>query len=163
MPREQASKQHHPVDFASAPVSRFLGGLDSCPRFLWWWAVMEKCKWRQALSSPSYFWFSCFITAVETQLRHWLRKNWAEPAWERLESRGRRQALQQLFFAGALLIGGKVSDRGGGRADSSQMLSRAHFSVPSEYKVFPQWNDSSFHFTHDPSFKDLFKVSYTLA
>ena len=29
---------------ASAPVSRFLPCLSSCPDFLWWWTVMWKCK-----------------------------------------------------------------------------------------------------------------------
>ena len=60
--KEQASKQHSPVASASAPVSRFLYFLCSCPDFLPWWSVMWKYK-PNKLFFPSYFGYD--IAAIE--------------------------------------------------------------------------------------------------
>ena len=41
--RKQAKKQHPSIASASAPASRILPCLSSCPDFPWWW-TMWKCK-----------------------------------------------------------------------------------------------------------------------
>ena len=54
-PEEPASKQHSSMASASAPVSRFLSCLCSCPEFLWWWNVTWKYKPDKPFPPPSCF------------------------------------------------------------------------------------------------------------
>ena len=54
--RKQASKQHLSVAFVSAPASRFLPCLSSCPDFLQWWTVIWKCKVNKPFPLQVAFW-----------------------------------------------------------------------------------------------------------
>jgi hypothetical protein len=44
---EQVSKQHLSTASASAPASRFLPSLSSCPHCFWWWTVILNCEWNK--------------------------------------------------------------------------------------------------------------------
>jgi hypothetical protein len=79
---EQASKQHPSIASASAPASRFLLCLSSCPDFLWWWTVV----WKHKL--PVLFSSWCSITAKLWFLitQHGLINRWSCPAFLILEA-----------------------------------------------------------------------------
>lgn len=65
LPWQQGSRQCSPMASASAPFSRFLLRLNSCPDFLWYWAVMQKEKCTEvSVSSWNCFWLWCFTPAT---------------------------------------------------------------------------------------------------
>jgi len=55
-----------PMTSASAPASKFLTCLHSCPKFLWWWTVIWKYKPTKPLPPQLVFWSWRFIIARET-------------------------------------------------------------------------------------------------
>ena len=78
-PWEQASRQHPSMTSASAPASRFLPSLSSCPDFLWWWAAIWKHKPDKPFFPPVCFWVMVFpwLRHGCTQMPHLSRKSYS--------------------------------------------------------------------------------------
>lgn len=68
---EQGSKQHSLSASASAPTSRFLPCLSSCPHCIWGWTVVWKCEWNKPF--PPQAAFVSVKSEQHTQLRQTAR------------------------------------------------------------------------------------------
>jgi hypothetical protein len=110
--REQACKQHPSMASASAPASRFLPCLSSCPDFLWWWPVMWKWKLNKAfISHIALAMVFCYCHRNPNQYNIWwatqrsqvyLGLGWdcifSTPHWQqRIQQSGLAHLLQVLF------------------------------------------------------------------
>jgi len=72
----------------SAPASKFLPCVSSCPDFLWWWTAMWKCKLNKSFPPQLAYWSWCSVQEYKPWLWHMCFWSW---------SRGRAKKRKEGF------------------------------------------------------------------